>query len=100
MNWKEFFKPAWSKLIVLLIIIAWVNRISYLFLHPAIIDIIFNPFSIIFNLLKIAITSYPLPNWIVLTYNALIDSIQIALAFIWTYAISCLIVYIYKKFKK
>jgi hypothetical protein len=84
MNFRQFLKPDWRKIVVFIILL-----------------IIFLPFkySLIRGELPVPVKGLPLPIWIEDVYSSLLKIFLIIDLIFW-YPISCFIIWIYDKLKK
>jgi len=101
MNWKEFLKPNWKKLIIFILIPVTLNSLAQFFslqstFKPELYNIIIligNPLSgILLSLTEFYPFLFSVGGIIVIAFFAFFDSFYI-------YFVSCLIVWLYDKFK-
>ena len=117
MNWKEFFKFSKEKITVFIVLILAGSSISwgrdYLWGHRVTIGGIYPPPSNLENILELLTKIFFLPLWLGGPILSLIKkhigfsaaeftwSLLFGfLSFVYLYTISCLIIYIVKKYKK
>ena len=95
-SWKEFFKPTKSKIILFLIFLLFpiIDFFEVIQVIYEIKDFIFAPVVIFHDF-----GSYTI-NDIVYSPKPLWTAISIILGIIWAYLLSCLIIFIYEKFKR
>lgn len=96
MNWKEFFKPTWEKIVLTVVIFI----ISFIFLR---LDVYFcalgSPYSFVCPLWGLSQFVFFWPA-LVANQATMLGNALILLSIPWIYFVSSLIVFVYKKFKK
>ncbi len=101
MNFKQFLKPNWRKIVVFFCIIFFVTTITSILPHME-----NNPYTFIFIFILIpgTITSvighFNVLGMDNLVVSSLINSTVLLIDILWFYILSCLIIWIYDKVKK
>jgi len=104
MDWKEFFRPTWPKLIILFMLLIVFNEITIrvgdisITFYKSIFYKIFYPGSI-FEYLKLNEVCPTNSCYLRIIWNVLIGSLSLLLSLLYHFFLSCLLIFIHRKIR-